>query len=390
MNREEGMELVQRSIDGDLNEEESSRLQLYLQNYPECAALLGRLTRLSEELTQLPHVTPRYSLVDAILPQLERIVPEPAPDAEQATAAEAAAYEPRSRRIGGRKSVYRSLAAVVAAGVVAGVLLIAQPFSLQSDQQKAALQQESAAGSAPGAASSDIMRKNVMNEKAVPEMAEDNASSSEFNQQSQSSSSSEGSADGGDESVSGTSLHGSAGGGESGSSVDSAGEVPAAKTETQSPTASLSATPDSAAGSRLEFAPPAASSSGTSDKTDQDTRNFASAQGEGPAKSGAGASGPAAAEAPSVAGLPEMSLSAAMPSWASPDGKLTALAYQGGLRIVKTEGLETVFESGNREGTVSDVSWGQDGQDLYYTWTDASGKATDLWWNAKENREQAR
>ncbi|MFD2333767.1 anti-sigma factor family protein [Cohnella sp. GCM10020058] len=390
MNREEGMELVQRSIDGDLNEEESSRLQLYLQHYPECAALLERLTRLSEELTQLPHVTPRYSLVDAILPQLERIVPEPAPDAVRAPAA-AAAPELRSRRTGNRKSVYRSLAAVVAAGVVAGVLLIAHPFSLlpDSDQQKAALEQESAAQSEAGAASSDLMRKNMMDDETAPDAADKIAGASASSEQSQSSSASEGSADGASPSVGGTSLNAS-GGGASGSSAGATGVVPTAKIETQKPTADSNAAPGSAGGSRLEIAPPAAASSGMSDKTDQDTHNFASAQGDGPVRSGPAASGPAATEAPTIANVPEMSLSAAMPSWASPDGKLTALAYQGGLRIVKTEGLETVFESGNREGAVSDVSWGQNGQDLYYTWTDASGKATDFWWNAKENREQTR
>ncbi|WP_217594860.1 anti-sigma factor [Cohnella sp. GbtcB17] len=391
MNREEGMELVQRSIDGDLNEEESSRLQMYLQNYPECAALLERLTRLSEELTQLPHVTPKYSLVDAILPQLERLVPDPAPDAEEAPAAEAA-YEPRSRRTGSRKSVYRGLAAVVAAGVVAGVLLIAQPFSLQSDQQKAALQQESAAGSATDEAPSSMLRKSVMNDKAVPEMADDGASAS--SEQSQSSNSVEGSADDSNASVSGTNMHGSAGGGESGTSDGSAGAVPTAKIKTQTPDANQDVAPPVASGDdvpigdeQLGLAPSpsasAAASADVMDKSDKITRNA----------EGAASDAPPATEAPSLAAVPNVTFSAAeqsLPSWASPEGKLTAVAYQGGLRIVKTDGSGTIFESDKRDGTVSDVSWGQDGQDLYYTWTDASGKATDLWWNAKENREQAR
>ncbi|MDG0793162.1 hypothetical protein OMP38_21635 [Cohnella ginsengisoli] len=388
MNREEGMELVQRSIDGDLNEEESSRLQLYLQNYPECAALLERLTQLSEELAQLPHVTPKYSLVDAILPQLERIVPEPAPVVGQAPAAEAA-YEPRTRRTGSRKSMYRGLAAVVAAGVVAGVLLIAQPFSLlpDSDQQKAALLQESAAESAPAAASSDMLRKNVMSEKALPDVDEKSASASSSSQQSQSPNASEGSANGGSESVEGTSLNAADGGGESGSSAGSADAVPTAKIETQTPTADQHVAPTVSAGEeRQEFAPSSSASAGVKDKSDgaaHDTRS-------------ADADVPAASEPPSPAGeQPNVTFSAAeqyvpMPSWQSPDGKLTALAYHGGLRIVKTDGSGTVFESDKREGAVSDVSWGQEGQDLYYTWTDASGKATDLWWNAKENREQAR
>lgn len=389
MNREEGMELVQRSIDGDLNEEESSRLQMYLQNYPECAALLERLTRLSEELTQLPHVTPKYSLVDAILPQLERLVPDPAPDAEEAPAAEDV-YEPRSRRTGSRKSVYRGLAAVVAAGVVAGVLLIAQPFSLQSDQQKAALQQESAAGSSSNEAPSSMLRKSVMNDEAAPDMADDGASAS--SEQSQSSNSVEGSADDSNASVSGTSMQGSNGGGESGASDGSAGAVPTAKIKTQTPAANQDVAPPVPSGEdvpvgdeRLGLAPSpsAAASADVTDKSDFDVRET----------EGIASEAPPATEAPSLAAVPNVTFSAAeqsLPSWASPDGKLTALAYQGGLRIVKADGSETVFESRKRDGTVSDVSWGQDGQDLYYTWTDASGKATDLWWNAKENREQAR
>ncbi|MDG0812079.1 anti-sigma factor family protein [Cohnella rhizosphaerae] len=386
MNREEGMELVQRSIDGDLNEEESSRLQMYLQNYPECAALLERLTRLSEELTQLPHVTPKYSLVDAILPQLERLVPDPAPDAEQAPDAEAA-YEPRSRRTGGRKSVYRGLAAVVAAGVVAGVLLIAQPFSLQSDQQKAALEQESAAGSAQGAASSDLLRKSVVNEKAVPDMAGDSASSS--GQQRSSSNVSEATADENNASVGGTSLNGTDGGA-SGTSAGSAAAAPTAKIETKTPAAASSDAPSAAeGGARQGLTPPASASASAAASADVTDKSDQAARDAG----GTSAAAPAATEPPSLAVEPNVAFSAAeqyTPSWASPDGKLTAIAFDGGLRIVKPDGSGTVFESDKRDGAVSDVTWGQDGQDLYYTWTDASGKATDLWWNAKENREQAR
>ncbi|CAI6016519.1 anti-sigma factor family protein [Cohnella sp. JJ-181] len=387
MNREEGMELVQRSIDGDLNEEESSRLQLYLQNYPECAALLDRLTRLSEELTQLPHVAPRYSLVDAILPQLELIVPEPAPGAAVADETEETPYATRTRRVADRKSVYRRVAAVVAAGVVAGVLLIVQPFSLlpDSDQQKSASQLESVSESAPGAATADMMRKSVATEPSDGGDAQNGDNASLAQDAPGESSDASGSAAGGgsdpDTSVSFGAPLSSDGSG--------AAVTPTAKIEEQAPAPGSNVAPEANGDERKGFAPPAAASAGNVDKSGGTDGNAGDSVAGDSVASSEG-QGPAATDAPSIADLPDMSFSVAMPSWESPDGALTALANRGGVRIVKTDGLATVFESDEREGTISDVTWGQDGQDLYYTWTDASGKSTDLWWNAEQNREQKR
>jgi|GEM_PF-1993666 len=68
---DELMELIQRDLDGDLTREEREWLQRQLQANPAAQLMYERLKRVSNELASLPPVTPRYSLVDAILPELE-------------------------------------------------------------------------------------------------------------------------------------------------------------------------------------------------------------------------------------------------------------------------------------------------------------------------------
>ena len=73
MNCQEVMELMQRQLDDDLDESEIEVLMNHTRQCPDCAAMFERLQLLSAELTSLPKVMPSYSLVDAIMPQLERI-----------------------------------------------------------------------------------------------------------------------------------------------------------------------------------------------------------------------------------------------------------------------------------------------------------------------------
>jgi hypothetical protein len=68
---EEIWEWMQRDMDGDLSPEERRQLLDMLRNDPDLQLKYDRLKRVSEQLEQLPPVTPPYSLVDAILPQLE-------------------------------------------------------------------------------------------------------------------------------------------------------------------------------------------------------------------------------------------------------------------------------------------------------------------------------
>jgi hypothetical protein len=69
----EAVEWMHRYLDHDLNEEESFLLFEHIRSCEECAETFELLNKLSAQLEELPKVVPNYSLVDAILPQLDEI-----------------------------------------------------------------------------------------------------------------------------------------------------------------------------------------------------------------------------------------------------------------------------------------------------------------------------
>ncbi|MDP4097024.1 zf-HC2 domain-containing protein [Paenibacillus sp. P96] len=73
MKCEEVMDLMQRYVDHDLDELETLEMMDHIAECPACAEKFHILQALSRELEDLPAVTPKYSLVDAILPQLDAI-----------------------------------------------------------------------------------------------------------------------------------------------------------------------------------------------------------------------------------------------------------------------------------------------------------------------------
>lgn len=77
MSRTDFLELIQRDLDGDLTPVEKELLNRQLQSDPELQLMHARLLHVSESLEQLPPVTPPFSLVDAILPQLDSSSPDP-------------------------------------------------------------------------------------------------------------------------------------------------------------------------------------------------------------------------------------------------------------------------------------------------------------------------
>ncbi|MFD1177737.1 anti-sigma factor family protein [Paenibacillus puldeungensis] len=69
----EAVEWMHRYIDNDLSADESSLLFEHIRQCSECAETFELLNKLSARLEELPKVVPNYSLVDAILPQLDEI-----------------------------------------------------------------------------------------------------------------------------------------------------------------------------------------------------------------------------------------------------------------------------------------------------------------------------
>ncbi|GFN30302.1 anti-sigma factor family protein [Paenibacillus xylaniclasticus] len=143
MTCQEVMEYMQRQLDGDLNEQEADALTAHTRYCSDCADMFERLKRLSAELDSLPKVVPAYSLVDAIIPQLDRIdserqesgqaidtkyldhtVDEPVDDRE----VERGPLSRRSARGRDRDWLKRiswpTVTGVAAAGLVAGLFLV--------------------------------------------------------------------------------------------------------------------------------------------------------------------------------------------------------------------------------------------------------------------------
>ncbi|MGG1617311.1 zf-HC2 domain-containing protein [Paenibacillus sp. NRS-1782] len=70
---EEVMDWMQRYVDHELGEEETSQLMNHIATCPDCAEKFHILQTLSRELEDLPAVSPAFSLVDSIMPQLDAI-----------------------------------------------------------------------------------------------------------------------------------------------------------------------------------------------------------------------------------------------------------------------------------------------------------------------------
>src|SRR5690606_28574798 len=73
MRKHEVMELMQRYLDEDLSSEEKAALDEYLKQDPESMLVFERLKNLSNDLASLPKVSPPFSIVDSILPELEQL-----------------------------------------------------------------------------------------------------------------------------------------------------------------------------------------------------------------------------------------------------------------------------------------------------------------------------
>lgn len=156
MNCQEVMEFMQRQLDGDLDAKEEDELHAHLMHCLDCAQMFERLQRLSDELTQLPRVIPPYSLVDAIMPQLNEIDIRSAASITDNAAFSANTTQithgqppklPWTRRFGSQFS-WKFAGGVVAAGLVLGFFAfnLQQPVLEQADSLLAPRAEQPSAG----------------------------------------------------------------------------------------------------------------------------------------------------------------------------------------------------------------------------------------------------
>jgi hypothetical protein len=145
----------------------------HLKQCPGCSDLYVRLKLLHEELAQLPKVKPAYSIVDAILPQLEEM-PLWSTDSAEGPETSAAAKEqvvslPQAQVRRGRRGLisWRVFSGVAAAGIIIGLFLSNQDNFSGNKSASESVVMENRAG-APQSAS--VMGKSAtdLNKGAQP------------------------------------------------------------------------------------------------------------------------------------------------------------------------------------------------------------------------------
>ncbi|WP_135546602.1 zf-HC2 domain-containing protein [Paenibacillus cymbidii] len=166
--------LMQLSVDRELAEDEQSVLDAHLASCPECAALYGRLLRLSHDLEQLPKVVPPISIVDSILPKLEQL--------DVPAGGEGVRRKPATS--GGFRSFlpsWRLAGSLTAAAVVLGIVLfqLTLPQHTANDmatnaEKASAPQAQAGSGAAPAAKSkepSSDTRQEITYNSAMTDMS---------------------------------------------------------------------------------------------------------------------------------------------------------------------------------------------------------------------------
>lgn len=340
MNCQEVTELMQRHVDGDLDQQETALMTAHVGGCPECAVMLERLQRLSDDLSQLPRVEPRFSIVDAIMPQLNQLESErlnQSQSAQDQTDTQVVVPPIRSERPRGR--LLRRWSGIVAAGVVAGLLLMSQQLQLSngdSDNDAAA----------PSEFGNSALRSE---DQSFAMMLEDGDAPAEAPQ---------------------------AGAAEPSSSAKMAPtESMSGEAGQEAPVASEQATVN---GSAASVAEPGISSFDVADQYGANAVVTPTSESEEGAMSKA-----------SGADSMEYSLSAQATSLVSPDGQWRAVAFEGDgtLRIYATKDDSLVFESKQRAGSLTSLTWDQESKQLTYTWIDEQGHSTNYAYNADEMLE---
>ncbi|MFC7681469.1 anti-sigma factor family protein [Paenibacillus sp. GCM10028914] len=124
MNCQEVVEYMHRYLDQDLDPEETAQMYRHVAVCPACAEKFSVLKSLSRDLEDLPAVTPPYSLVDAILPQLEAIDRARTEQTKEDAVIRPAVMVPELKRNGRRANWWGSIAGRTVMGSVAAAIIL--------------------------------------------------------------------------------------------------------------------------------------------------------------------------------------------------------------------------------------------------------------------------
>lgn len=127
----EVIELIQRHLDQDLSNEENRKMTEHIQGCTACQDTYERMQHLSNELVNLPKVTPPFNLVDAILPKLDEM------DAQTAmpTSTEhnvQASWLKRFRA----SHTFKAISGIAAAAIIISVIYVSLPRDFQSAEDR--------------------------------------------------------------------------------------------------------------------------------------------------------------------------------------------------------------------------------------------------------------
>ncbi|MCJ8011456.1 zf-HC2 domain-containing protein [Paenibacillus sp. KQZ6P-2] len=188
----EVVEWMHRYLDYDLSEEETVQLYDHLKQCPECAETFRMLKSLSRDLEDLPKVMPKFSIVDAIMPQLDAIdkarqeksASREEPPAEMVPVPVRPVRTSKFRNSVAGRTAMGAAAAVVILGVAIFTyspkhLPTAEEPSFESQKKMAETAASSNAGTQASGVQPNVEQKNAANDIQDGQESADGASSLE-------------------------------------------------------------------------------------------------------------------------------------------------------------------------------------------------------------------
>ncbi|WP_127532266.1 anti-sigma factor family protein [Paenibacillus kobensis] len=375
MTCQEVMEYMQRQLDDDLNDHEADALTAHTRYCSDCADMFERLKRLSAELDNLPKVVPAFSLVDAIIPQLDLFDSE---RQESGIAIESKLFERGAEPAGGQETEivpisrrsargrekgwlkrisWPAVTGVAAAGLVAGLFLVMFNPTSAPDLKSDSASMESATASLEQkdmSAADGAKSKQSADEVRIESTTEENSTASKVQSKSVATGQQP------------TEAPSSSDVNKKIDVVTPYADVPGYHIEDQS-------------GTSAPLAP-----------SDEATRNYNSNSAITGAGSAGSDSADAAADRKEVTmiakdqyGEPMGITSTGSSSSAdisnvvpSPDGSLSAAIVDGAVLVYTSQEGTVQLDSGKKTGTISGLQWSDDGKALFFEVKADGGQTT--------------